>query len=144
MEVIDFFEGVSHKILSDEPFHPEMPVYLEDLDRNVILGYIGESSGYMEINPAFFKKNKKLSLEIFPQLVDNIRNNRGSNIGIKSGDYLLRIPGYSRAGGASIDKREKPVYFASGNYGNLGNKRTSYDAGKKFVKLVGRKKYLIF
>ncbi len=113
--------------------------------KNIVSGYIGESHGEVKINPAFFRDNKELSLEIFPQLVENIRNMRELNFKIETGDYVLRIPGYSRAGGASIYKGEKPAYFASGNYGCLGNNaKTSYNAGQKFVKLVGRRKLLNF
>jgi len=83
----------------------------------------------VEINPAFFRKDKKLSLEIFPQLVNNIRNNRELDIDVISGNYVLRIPGYSRVGGASIYKGKKLVYLTSGNSGYLSNNRTSYDAG---------------
>ena len=142
MEIIDFFDSVSHKILSDEYFHPEIPKYLEDLERYVISGNVGESYGDVKINPAFFRENEKLSLEILPQLVYNLRNNESKDFEIKSGDCVLKIPGHSRAGGARIYKDDKLIYFASGNPTGFyelfagANESTSYDAGQEFVKLV--------
>ena len=153
MDIIDFFDSVSYRILSDEHFHPEIPEYLEDLRKNIISGYVGKSHSEVKINPVFFRKNKKLSSEIFPKLVENIRNNMEVDLNIESGAYILKILGYSRAGGARIYKGEKPIYFASGNPAGFydtpelfagTNENTSYDAGQKFVKLVGGRKLLNF